>query len=96
MTYNEFIDRYKPIKNPYFDKSPYEGTMFLPDQISLIFPHAQVKKLWSIVTIMITIDIIENKNIEHLEIQPGYSSTAKGFFVTEEPFENMQIAVKLP
>jgi len=97
ITYEEFVERYKPTQNPYFDEpdASFSGTLFSLQDISFIYPHVQDKKVWSLIEETLVLDQIEERYLVKRYICPGVSAIAKGYFLTEVPFEELDLKVVL-
>lgn len=85
ITYEQFEEQYKPIKNPLVEDSPYNGCMFETYGVELAHVREQdIKNIWT---------LIEGEN-DNWYIIPGYSIVDRfGYFICEVPWEDENIEV---
>lgn len=85
ITYEQFEQQYKPIKNPFVQDSSYNGCMFETYGVELAYVREQdVKKIWTIV----------DCDNEEIWIVPGYSIVNRlGYILCEIPWESEDIQV---
>jgi len=85
ITYEQFEETYKPIKNPFVQDSSYNGCMFETYGVELAHVREQdIKNIWTIVD-------CEN---EEIWIIPGYSIINRiGYILCEIPWESENIQV---
>ena len=85
ITYEQFEEQYKPIKNTLVEDSPYNGCMFGTYGAELAHVREQdIKNIWT---------LIDAEN-EETFIVPGYSYVDRlGYFITEKEWESEDIEV---
>lgn len=79
VTFEEFVEQYKPVKNQIETNAPYDGLMFDTFGEELTFVKASDKFVWTLV----------DSDNEESYIIPGYHFVNRlGYFLTELPFED--------
>jgi hypothetical protein len=85
MTYDEFLEKYKPVNNHIRLDSPFDNKMFETYDGELSFVKSNIKNgtVWTIV-----------ENNDDMWVIPGmFYINRIGYFVTEEPYENTDSAI---
>jgi len=88
MTYDEFFEKYKPIKNDIVETSAFDGYMFetYGDEYKFVISNSLDKKVWT---------ILEGDD-DDLFISAGLRLVNRlGFFVTELPWEDENIELNI-
>lgn len=86
LTYDSFIETYKPIKNKFVDDAPFDGCMFetYGDELEELKNH-DIQNIWTIVDSDVGLIIIA-----------GYHYVDRyGYFITEKQWEDENIEVVL-
>lgn len=85
ITYEQFEEQYKPIKNPLVEDSPYNGCMFETYGAELVVVREQdFKKIWT---------LIDSDN-DNWYIIPGLHYVDRfGYFICENEWESEDIEV---
>ena len=85
ITFEEFEETYKPIKNPFVQDSSYDGCMFETYGVELAHVREQdIKNIWTLID-------AENEN---WYIVPGFHIVNRfGYFICEIPWESEEIEV---
>ena len=86
MTYEDFLDKYEPVKNNIDPNAAFDGYMFETYGNELTMLHAQPDNhIWT---------IIEGDN--GLYLASGYHSVNRiGYFITLNPWEDENIEINL-
>ncbi len=86
LTYDEFLDDYKPIKNPIIPDAPFDGYMFeLYGKELEWIKKANIKNVWTIVD-----------TDDGLYIMAGYNYVNRfGYFFTENEWKDKDIEIPI-
>ncbi len=87
ITFEEFVEQYKPIKNTMVQDRPWDELMFetFDEELDFVM-NQQNKQIWTLIT---------GENEEEYII-PGYHIVDRmGYFITELPFETTEVTVNL-
>ena len=82
MTYDEFLEKYKPVNNHLRLDSPFDNKMFETHDSELSFVKSNIKNgnVWTIL-----------ENNDEMWVIPGMFYVNRiGYFITEEPYENTE------
>ena len=86
MTYEDFLDKYKPMKNNIDSNAAFDGYMFETYGEELTMVHAQPdNNIWT---------IIEDDNDLYL-VSGNHFVNRFGYFITLNPWENENIEINL-
>lgn len=89
ITYEEFVETFRPIKNQFNPVAPENGTLYAPIEFSRIAAATiQNRILWTVMEELV-FDPKELKFFKQVSIYQGKleGDTILGYFVTEEPYE---------
>lgn len=82
ITYDEFVEKYKPVKNHLVEDAPYDGYYFetygVENDYITNFAKTSPKKVWTILTGLECGDTI---------VQGWHYVNRYGYFITEESFQ---------
>jgi len=88
ITYTQFKEQFKPVKNPINPVGPYEGTLFDKGNPALIAANLQIKRVWSVIQ---KTEILAD--VDSTEVVTCYLTTGVvvnpgllGYMVTELPY----------
>lgn len=86
MTYDEFLEKYKPVNNHLKLHAPFDNKMFETYNSELAFVKSNLKNntVWT---------IVDGDNNELLVISGFHYVNRFGYFITEEPYEEENIEI---
>jgi hypothetical protein len=85
LTFDEFIEKYKPIDNPHVEDAPFDFMFETYDEEFEQVKNTEFKYVWTIV-----------ESDEGTVLIPGVHLVNRlGYFITEVPWENENIEVNL-
>lgn len=94
INYEDFVRDYRPIQNPYFPETRFDGTFFDPMNLSQIAGFITERKLWSLIYRKEVVDKETEEVIKVYSIVPGCQKlNVVGYFATEIAYIDNAIEV---
>lgn len=93
ISYKEFIDKYKPVKNHLFPKALLDGCLYGSTDLWALRNYIQLKSVWSLVADYDTDMYTMQEEISY-KLVPGIDANAVGFVATTNPYaigDNLEV-----